>query len=270
MKIGVRAHDYGKMTPEALAETLAQCGYECTQLALPKAIAGIDAYSDISPECLERIHSAFHKNRVEITVFGCYMDLANPDAEIRNYAISTLKKCLAYSKIVGAKVVGTETSYAWLNSEEKKARYSFMVDGLLRVVEEAAKLDAKLAIEPVYLHPLDSLEVVQAVMETVADEDHLRMIFDASNLLQFPETTDQDQYWTSWLHGTGKYIEAMHIKDFILNEQRQAVGTPLGQGVIRYDAISKWLHKNRPDMPILREEMNPSIAAADIAFMRSL
>ena len=34
-------------------------------------------------------------------VFGCYMDLGNPDAEVRDYAVKTLKKCLAYSKEAG-------------------------------------------------------------------------------------------------------------------------------------------------------------------------
>lgn len=34
MKIGVRAHDYGKMKIEELAQTLHERGYNCAQLAL--------------------------------------------------------------------------------------------------------------------------------------------------------------------------------------------------------------------------------------------
>ena len=37
MKIGVRAHDYGRMEIEKLAEVLRAQGYDGAQLAMPKA-----------------------------------------------------------------------------------------------------------------------------------------------------------------------------------------------------------------------------------------
>lgn len=270
MKIGVRAHDYGKMEIEKLAKTLHKCGYECAQLALPKSIVGINTYQDITLKHLERIREAFEKNKVEIPVFGCYMDLGNPNEDVRENAVKTMLKCLVYSKEIGANVVGTETAYPRLGKEEKKCWYPYMLDSIQRIVEVAQRLDVKLAIEPVYWHPLDSLEAVMDVFEKVNDEKHLRMIFDASNLLEFPDTTNQDMYWTEWLNETGKYIEAMHIKDFYFDKTGQYVPTPLGKGVICYDAISKWLHENKPDMYLLREEMDPVLAEPDIAFMKKM
>lgn len=269
MKIGVRAHDYGKMEIEQLAETLHRAGYDAAQLALPKAFTGIESYEDITLSHLERIRAAFEKWKVEIPVFGCYMDLGNPDDDVRRKAVDTLKMCLAYSKEVGAKVVGTETAYPHLSREEKKIWYPHMTDSVKRAVEEAARLDVKLAIEPVYWHPLENLEAVLDVMEQIKDEAHLRMIFDASNLLEFPDTTDQKAYWKEWLENTGKYIEAMHIKDFYFDAEGAYCPTPLGSGVIDYSEIAAWLRANRPDMYLLREEMNPQIAQADIGFMRN-
>lgn len=270
MKIGVRAHDYGKMEIELLAETLRNCGYDCAQLALPRAFSGIDSYEDITLQHLERIRKVFEQNQIEIPVFGCYMDLGNPDPEIRKYAVTTLKKCLIYSKEIGAKVVGTETAYPRLGSVEKKQWYPYMIDSIQRVIEEAQRLDVKLAIEPVYWHPLDSMDAVQEVYDIVGDTNHLRMIFDASNLLEYPDLTDQTSYWKQWLSRFGNYIEAMHIKDFYYDACGQYVPTPLGKGVLCYDAISEWIHAVHTDMYLLREEMNPAIAAEDIAFMKNL
>ena len=269
MKIGVRAHDYGKMEIEEAAKTLHEEGYQAAQLALPKVFVGIDSYEDITRSHLERIRQAFEKWEVEIPVFGCYMDLGNPDEDVRDYAVRTLKKCLAYSKEIGAEVVGTETAYPHLDKEEKAKWYPYMIEGIKCVVEEAARLDVKLAIEPVYWHPLENLEAVLDVMDKVGDEKHLRMIFDASNLLQFPDTTNQSAYWKEWLENTGKYIEAMHIKDFYFDREGQYHPVPLGKGVIEYETISKWLCENRPDMYLLREEMNPEIAQSEIAFMKN-
>lgn len=270
MKIGVRAHDYGKMEIEKMAETLHRAGYEAAQLALPKVFTGIERYEDITGKHLERIRKAFEEWKVEIPVFGCYMDLGNPDAEVRGYAVKTLKKCLAYSKEVGAKVVGTETAYPHLNREEKAAWYPYMLDSIKRVVEEAVRLDAKLAIEPVYWHPLENLEAVTDVLEKAGDKEHLRLIFDASNLLQYPDTTEQKAYWGEWLRTVGEYIEAMHIKDFYFDESGRYCPVLLGKGVIQYEAVSEWLHANRPDMYLLREEMNPDTAEEDLDFMRKL
>lgn len=270
MKIGVRAHDYGKMEIEKMAETLHREGYEAAQLALPKVFTGIDRYEDITGKHLERIRKAFEEWKVEIPVFGCYMDLGNPDAEVRDYAVKTLKKCLAYSKEAGAKAVGTETAYPHLSREEKAKWYPYMLDSIKRVMEEAVRLDAVLAIEPVYWHPLENLEAVTDVLEKVGDREHLRLIFDASNLLQYPDTTDQNAYWSEWLHTIGEYVEAMHIKDFYFDENGRYCPVLLRKGVIQYEAVSKWLHANRPDMYLLREEMNPAAAGEDLDFMRKL
>ncbi len=270
MKIGVRAHDYGKMKAEQLARTLHDCGYECAQLALPRSIVGIEDYADITYRKVAEIREAFENNQIEIAVFSCYMDLSNPKEEVRRYALDTLKKCLAYGKEAGAHVVGTETSYSLLDAEGKKHCYPYMMDAIKEAVEEAARLDMRLAIEPVHWHPLDSLEVVQDVLEKVNEEKYLRLIFDASNVLKQSDADDQEAYWTVWLEGIGKYIEAMHIKDFVFDENGKTIPTPLGQGILRYEAISRWLRANKPEMYLLREEMNPAIAEAEIAFMKKL
>ncbi len=270
MKIGVRAHDYGKQEIEHLAKTLHDCGYECTQLAVTRAIVGIESYEDVKSEHLVRIREAFEKYHVEIPVFSCYMDLGNPKEDIRRYAVDTLKKCLVYGKEVGAKVVGTETSYSWLDAEQKKIWYPFMLDSLKEVIEEAARVDMRLALETVHVHPLDSLEAVLDVFGKINDEKYLRIILDASNVLKASYSDQQETFWEEWLEAVGKYIEAVHMKDMYFNEKGQNVYTALGQGVIRYDIIAKWLHANKPDMYLLREEMKPETAEADIAFMKRL
>lgn len=270
MKIGVRAHDYGKMEIECLAETLHNAGFRAAQLALPKAVAGIDSFDDITPKHLEQIRETFDRWGIEIAVFGCYVDLGNPDREIRAQAVNNLKKSLACAKEIGAHVVGTETACARLSKEEKKIWRPYMEDSIKRVVEEAVRLDAKLAIEPVYMHPLEDLETVRSVMEAVGDEAHLRMIFDPANVLEFPEETDQSTYWSEWLAQTGRYIEATHIKDFYFDEMRNYCPVMLGKGVMDYTALSRWLHENRPDMYLLREEMNPEYEAEDIRYMKAL
>ena len=43
-RIGCRAHDYGKLPAAELAATLRAKGYNAAQLAMPRAIAGIEDF----------------------------------------------------------------------------------------------------------------------------------------------------------------------------------------------------------------------------------
>lgn len=270
MKIGVRAHDFGRREIGEMAGLLYDEEYEAAQLALPKAFLGIDSYDDITPEKLEQIRISFEKQNIDIAVFGCYMDLGNPDETVRRYAVDTLKKSMTWAKELGAHVVGTETAYPRLNWELRQQWKPFMMDSILRVMEEAVRVDMPLAIEPVWWHPLEDLETTMEVLEKVGDAAHLRMIFDASNLLKHPETTDQDACWTRWLDAVGDFIDVLHIKDFSLDRRKIYQPEALGAGVIDYAAISRWLEKQDREIYLLREEMNLLFAKEDIAFMRSL
>ena len=270
MKIGVRAHDFGRREIGEMAGLLHDEEYEAAQLALPKAFMGIESYDEITPEKLEQIRTSFEKQNIDIAVFGCYMDLGNPDENVRRYAVDTLKKSMTWAKELGAHVVGTETAYPRLNWELRQQWKPFMMDSILRVMEEAVRVDMPLAIEPVWWHPLEDLETTMEVLEKVGDAAHLRMIFDASNLLKHPETTDQDACWTRWLDAVGDVIDVMHIKDFSLDRRKIYQPEALGAGVMDYTAISRWLEKQEREIYLLREEMNLLFAKEDIAFMRSL
>lgn len=270
MKIGVRAHDFGRREIGELAGLLHDEEYEAAQLALPKAFLGIESYEDITAERLEQIRKAFEKQKIDIAVFGCYMDLGNPEEEVRSYAVNTLKKSMTWAKELGAHVVGTETAYPRLNWELRQQWKPFMMDSILRVMEEAVRVDMPLAVEPVWWHPLADLETTLEVLERVGDEAHLRLIFDASNLLKHPEKTDQNTYWTQWLDGVGDFIDVLHMKDFSLDRRKIYQPEGLGAGVIDYTAISRWLEKQEREIYLLREEMNLLFAKEDIAFMRSL
>ena len=69
MKIGVRAHDYGKRDIEELAALLHDEDYNAAQLALPKAFMGIDRYEDITMGHIEKIREAFASEIPDTTKF---------------------------------------------------------------------------------------------------------------------------------------------------------------------------------------------------------
>ncbi len=273
MRVGCRAHDYGKHSAKRLADLLQQQGFEAAQVAMPKAIAGITGYQDITPEQIREIRESFAGNGLEITVLGCYQDLSVPDEEKRKAAVANVCHVLKLQRELGACCVGSETSYLHLDKEESRRRRGFMEDSILRIVETAAREDAVFAVEPVYWHPLNSVDEAQHLMDLVGDERHFHFIFDAANLLEYERIPDQAQLWKDWLSVIGPRVEALHIKDFvygITNDYDTFTTMPLGTGCLQFEEISGWLRRQDRNVTLLREHVNHSCVAEDIAFMKAL
>ena len=120
-RIGCRAHDYGKLPATALAATLRAKGYNAAQLAMPRAIAGIEDFSHITDKQLAEIRTAFAAQDVEISVLSCYQDLSAPDADTRRTAVDTVKRTLGCAKLLGAKMVGSETAWGAYSAVRRMA-----------------------------------------------------------------------------------------------------------------------------------------------------
>lgn len=204
MKIGVRAHDYGRHGVADYATLLKKEGYEAVQLAIPKAFTGIEDYGDITEELCEQIREEFAKQEIEIAVLGCYMDLGNPDAEVRAQAVQTFKDCLHYNQIIGARVVGSETAYPHLSKLEKHCWFPHMMDSLKELRDEAERLNVRMAVEPVGWHPLEDAETARDILDEL-DSDHVKIIFDPANVLERPAEIVQPVYWKRCFELLGDY-----------------------------------------------------------------
>ena len=115
-------------------------------------------------------------------MLSCYQDLSAPDADTRRTAVDTVKRTLGCAKLLGAKMVGSETAWGACTDEEKAVRRPLMLDSIARITEEAARLNVVFAVESVDVHPLCTPELLCTVLDTAADIQHCKVIFDPVNL----------------------------------------------------------------------------------------
>lgn len=279
MRIGVRAHDYGRLGISELAEIIHSEGLNAAQVAPPKAFKEVENIQSLTEKQAEEIGAAFSEADVKISVLGCYMDLGNPDKDVRNAAIENIKKSLSLGKRMGAHCIGTETAYKRLSPEEKKIWYPYMMDAIQRVVEEAAKQEMIFALEPVRHYPMDSLETTKKILEEINGGKYLRLIFDPLNVLTPENIGSQDRFWSEWLRELGDYIDVLHIKDLLLSEDSSYREDGfLGKGLLRYEVIREWLLKEEQrrkengmtEISLLREGMHPENTEGDLAFLHWL
>ena len=244
--------------------------YNAAQLAMPKAIRGIPNFTDITPAQLTDIRTAFAEAGIEISVLSCYQDLSNPDTAIRENAVAAVCRALHYQKAVGAKHVGSESACRDLTEDEKAATLPLLTDSILRIVEQAAKIDACFALEPVFVHTLGTVEKLRTLKEAVADHDHFHIIFDPVNVLTAADVSRQAAFWPAWCEVIGKDLACVHVKDAVFHPDAPRTPTALGAGQMDYTVIREWLHRDHPDAALLRDEVILPAAQADLAYIKAL
>ena len=273
IRIGCRAHDYGKHTPVQLAHILHTAGYTGAQLAMPRAIEGIEDFASVTDAQLSAIFQAFDTEDIEITVLSCYMDLSAPDEPARLAGVENVKRCLRYAKQVGARMVGSETSWTALSDEEKALRRPLMLDSIARITEEAARLNVVFAVESVDVHPLCTPELLRTVLDTAADTQHCKVIFDPVNLFCAKDGQDkayQTAHWSRWLEVIGSQLGAVHVKDCRIEADGSKTLLPLGAGDMDYSAIRAFLANRAPAAPLLRDEVVLPADTADVRYLRRM
>jgi len=256
LKVGVRAHDFGRMGAEELARVVSGAGFSCVQLAPTKAIAGIDSVDDVTDSHLETIQAAFSRKNVEITVFGCYVEPSLEDKEERLKNVANFQKGLAQAKRVGASLVGTETTGLDINAPDSVREEAFqrLKDSVLRMVETAEKEDMIMGIEPVAEHTLNTPALARRLLDEVGS-NKLKIIFDPVNLILPHTIANQNEIFKEVFELLGEEIVALHVKDIVI-EGNEKVWRNIGTGVVSYGFIFEWLSQKKPDMRLLREGVN--------------
>ena len=181
--------------------------------------------------------------------------MSSPDDGTRTAAVADVCRALHYQKATGAKQVGSESSCRFLTEEQKAAELPLLTDSILRIVEQAAKLDACRALKNSYHN---------------GDGAHFHVIFDPVNVLTAENVDNQDALWPAWCEVIGKDLAAVHVKDAVLHPDAPRTPTALGAGQMDYTVIREWLHRGHPTAALLRDEVILPVAQEDLAYMRTL
>lgn len=271
MKIGLRAHDYGKKTLEELFSEISKDGFHEIQLAIPKAIKGINCLEDVNEALLDDIKVAMQKYDISIAVFGCYVELGYLDEAERQKQVERFLKGMDIAKYLGARCIGSETTHFRMDSteEERKIAFEGLVDSVKQIVKKGEEIGLDVAIEPVALHTLNTPELTKELLERVPSE-RLKIIFDPVNLLTAKNIAKQEELWDQAFECFGDKIVALHMKGTRLNEKGQLEKANLQDNVANFKRIISWLKENRPEITVLREEIKPEEANQDRDFMNEL
>ncbi len=265
MKIGIRLHDTAPGTlRERLGFACAQ-GFCCAHVALSKVVDGFsmqDAPEKLTEEYAAQVREDFAETGMDCAVLGCYLNLADPDAERREKTQQIYRAHLRFASMIGAGVVGTET---YANPESPFAKdaarceeaFRLFTDSLKTVVRYAEEADAVLAVEPVYHHIISTPERAERMLEAVPS-DHLQIILDAVNLIG-PEDADRaPEIIEDAIRRLGDRVRILHMKDFVLLPEGKMRSCACGLGSMRYERLLAFAAEK--DLPMTLEDTVPDNA----------
>ncbi|NLX77194.1 MAG: sugar phosphate isomerase/epimerase [Clostridiaceae bacterium] len=259
--IGIRAHDLGKMPVRELARKISEKGFDCTHLALQKAITDYDfSLGKLNPGMAKEIREAFYKENVLISVLGCYINPVHPDEKARREQLDRFKEHIRFARDFGCSIVATETGsldHDWSYTPENNTPKAFkmIVESVAELVREAEKFGVIVCIEGVTTHTVSTPKIMKKVLDEI-DSNNLQVLFDPVNLLDANNAGSQREMISEAFELFGDRILIIHAKDFII-ENGVKKGVPIGKGMLDYPFFIKLVKERKPGIEILIEDSTP-------------
>lgn len=270
VQLGVRGHDYGKDTPDSLFGRIHADGFSCVQLAIKKAVRGVEKFSDITPEVLEAINSSCKKTKMTIAVLGVYIEPSLADEKLRSENVAEFIGSIPFAKQLDAVCMGTETTPMEKQpSVTRKEALRCLMDSLYKIVPVAEEKGVAVAIEPVFTHALCTPELAAEMLKTI-QSPNLKIIFDPVNLFSKESVNSQRSLWDRCFQCFGSKIIAVHMKGVRLDGTGRLIACDFSDSILDYQYIFDRLQKIPQRFNVLREEIKPSNAEKDRRFLQKL
>ena len=269
MMIGIRLHDTREGTLSQRLGYAREQGFCCAHLAMSKALKGFsmaDAPTLLTEELAQSVRAAFSEQGMTCAVLGCYLNLADTDAERLQKTQAIYKAHLRFARLIGAGVVGTETwpapgtAFSGPAPEDEDA-FRLFIQCLKPVVRWAEEEDAVLAVEPVATHIISTPERAERMLDLIPSE-HLRIILDSVNLLCPTNVHRADAVIADAIARLGDRVRVLHMKDYfpVQKGDDRVKSTACGTGVMRYERLLSFAKER--NLPMTLEDTVPENARA--------
>jgi sugar phosphate isomerase/epimerase len=271
LRLGIRAHDFGRLPIEELARKIGSYGFNSIQLALAKAVSDLDSgLGKLSPGYGNYVAETLAKQGVRVAVLGCYINPINPNQEERRYEIDRFKEHLRYARDFGTSLVATETGRLdtylkeYPNDYKEKA-WTVLRETIEELAEQAEKYGVIAAIEPATSLTIHSTEGMLRMLEEVPSPN-LGVLIDPCNLMDADNISRQDEVMEEAFRALAARTVLIHAKDIVKNEQGSFEYTGLGNGLLNYPLFLKLVRQHKPFIDITLEGITEDLLPSSLDY----
>jgi sugar phosphate isomerase/epimerase len=266
IKVGVRAHDVGKMHEKELSESIKALGFDGVQLVFSKAINHSIDFSD-----LKDIKQAFQD---DIMMLGAYFNPVHPNHVEVEKGIENFKKHLEIAQSLNTRYVGTETGslmgspWGYVKENHDLETLNSVCHVFKDLVKHAEKSGSILTIEGAYAHVAYSPKKVKYLLDELQSPS-VKVIVDLYNFLHIGNYQQRNEIFLEAIHLLSKDIVIFHLKDFIVeNGTLKQVG--LGQGLMDYPWMISTIKKHFKDVFLIFEGVVGEDIKTSLTLIKSL
>ncbi len=269
MRIGCRAHDFGRLPPEALAAAVAAQGLTCVQLAPAKALPDVAwRAGELTPALASRTAAAFARCGVEIAVLGCYVNPLHPNPDTRRELLSLFKEHLQVASDFGCGLVALETGsvnadYSPSPANRSEAAFDDAVRSFSELAEAAEAAGVAVGVEAVASHVVSTPAKLRRLLDR-AGSPRLRVVLDPVNLLEAENWTRQAEVYREALSLVGDRVAVLHLKDFAVTDGAPRPAALGRGGRVDLAPVLEWACGCRPDCCALLEEIDAATAGESV------
>jgi sugar phosphate isomerase/epimerase len=266
-KIGIRAHDIGKLKPEEFIEIINDFGFDGLQLVFKKALSTVVDFNN-----LELIKNAFKDTK--IMMLGAYFNPVHPDKNIVREGVEYFKKHLKIANELSADFVGSETGslmgspWGYLPENHKQETLNEVINIFKELSDYAEKCNSKIAIEGAYAHVAYSPQKVKEVLKAI-NSNNLKVTVDLYNYLHIGNYENRMEIFEDCFKYLKDDIVIFHLKDFVVEDDKlKQVG--LGQGLMDYPTIIKRIKQETPEAYLIFEGVTGEDILTSIEYIKRL
>ncbi len=265
-KIGVRAHDVGKLAPSELSKAVASFGFDGVQLVFPKAFGlAVDAVN------IQDTKLAFEDS---IMLIGAYFNMIHPNHEEVLKGIENFKKNLKAAKLLKVKYVATETGslmgnpWGYVKENHSQDSFNKVVDVTNKLVETAKIYGVNVLIEGAWNHTIYSPKRLKELVDVINDPN-LFVIIDLYNFLNIDNHLEHIEIFETALKLLKDKIRIIHLKDYIVEDNLlKQVG--LGQGLMQYEKVFKLLNQYEIQADLVFEGVHKHDLESSMNFIKKI
>ncbi len=271
IRVGIRAHDFGKLPADELAARIAAQGLSSVQLVLNKAIAGLDLKTGgLNSGLAAHIGGCFAQKQIQIAVLACYINPIHPDLSERATLLAWFKEHLRFARDFGCGLVALESGsvnadYSPNPQNHGEAAFQEMLESIAELVAEAERFGVIVGLEAVTFHTVSTPQKMRRALDAIGS-NNLQVVFDPVNLLSFENHRDQQRVIAESLDLFGDRIAVVHAKDFVA-ENGALKTVRAGGGQLDYAPLLRQLATRKPFINVVLEDASEATARECAQFL---
>ncbi len=274
MRIGIRGHDIGRYKLDELGEIMEAKNLKSIQFVMKKIITEFEVTKgSMTPGMAEYIKKILKKHDINISILGCYINLANPDDNELNQLLDTFKEHIRFAKYLGCDIVGTETGalnreYVYTENNNTEEAFQRSLKSIRILVEEAEKFGITVGIEGVTKHVMNTPERLKRVLDNIKS-NNLQVIFDPINFIDENNYDKQDDIIKNSFDLFGNRIVSIHAKDFVYKDGK-VKQVSIGEGQFNYPLLLSLIKEKKPYIDIILEDTVPEDLDSSIKYIEEM